>query len=33
MNYWERQRWREWFAEIDREMDANLGIWIRLFLR
>lgn len=32
MNYFERQRWKEWFAALDAEMTANFGPWFRLFL-
>lgn len=33
MNYWTRQQWREWFRDIDKDMEENLGIWYRIYVR
>lgn len=32
LDYWTRRAWREWFEAIDRDMDANLGIWLRIYV-
>ena len=32
VSYEERVEWRQWFERLDREMEANPAIWVRVFL-
>lgn len=31
VSYEERVKWRQWFERLDREMEANPAIWVRVF--
>lgn len=33
LDYLTRRAWRAWFTGIDREMESNIAVWLRVFVK